>query len=146
MKSVTGRGRSKRRLLLTVAVLGLFSLTGCASAPYMPNPVDVAAGSGDDPFAGTKWEYTVEGAGVTYTQAGDLNFYNDGTVSWSGTKPKNYTVISGDSGYMAEIKGGLLTEYLWLTIDKSNASEGNIKVQMPVLAGGATLRFTATRK
>ncbi len=128
--------------LLAVAALGLFSLTGCASAPYMPNPVDVAAGSGDDPFAGTKWEYTQGTDGNTLT----LDFYKDGTVSWGGSKPLSYTVVSGDSGYMAEIKGGAVTNSLWLTIEKPNASEGNVKVQMPVVAYGAEFYFTATRK
>lgn len=124
-----GRGGGMAAALLVVAVLGLFSLTGCASAPYMPNPVDVAAGSEEDPFAGTRWEYGVEGGGYT-SQTGNLAFYKDGTVSWTGAKPKKYTVVHGDDGkYMAEINGGVLNNSLWLTIDTPNSTEGHLNVK-----------------
>ena len=139
-----GLGGGLVAALLVMAVLGLVSLTGCASAPYMPNPVDVTAGSEEDPFAGTKWDYKAEGAGLT--QTGNLSFYKDGTVSWTGSKPKKYTLVSSDAGYMAEIKGGVFSNSLWLTIDNPNASEGNVKVQLPAIPNwGMEVHFSATK-
>lgn len=127
-----------------VAVLGLFSLTGCVSAPYMVNPVDVAAGSEDDPFAGAQWEYIMEGGGVVKT-TNVLLFHKDGTASLNGSSPKNYTVTSGDDGrYMAKFDGGLnYNAVAFIIIDNPNASEGVAQV---VYKMGGTMQFSATKK
>lgn len=112
--------------LLAVAVLGLFSLSGCfTSAPYVSNPVDVAPGSEEDPFAGTEWEFEVPETNRP-EETMTFEFFKDGTVSVQRTKPKQYTVVVGDDGsYMVNPKGFLI----WLTIDTFGATEGDIKMQ-----------------
>lgn len=139
-----GRGGGMAAALLVVAVLGLFSLTGCVSAPYMPNPVDVAAGSEEDPFAGTRWEYVVEGGGIVKT-TNVLLFHKDGTASLNGSKPKQYTVTSGDDGkYMAKFDGGLnYNAVAFIIIDKPDATEG---ISQVVYKMGGTMQFSATKK
>ena len=135
--------------LLVVAVLGLFSLTGCVSSqPYMANAVDIVAGSEDDPFVGTKWTYKAEGgggAGVVF-ETGDLVFYENGTVSWNRNKPTKYTLVSGDSGYMVGIKNGVrmgtMSFSLYLSIDNPSATEGVVNIKSSI---GAEYSSPATK-
>ena len=104
--------------LLAVAVLGLFSLTGCASAPKMTNAVDIAPSSEQDPFVSTIW--------------GDLNtpqifkFNKDGTVMFGYSGPYKYTVTSGDEGIAASFKVAGGQQVHTLTISTPDATEGVI--------------------
>lgn len=127
---------SMNYLLLMLTVL--FFLSGCISmpsGPYMPNAVDIIPGSKEEPFAGTVWDYKIMGPEIEETYY--LHFFNDGTVSCSGSFSFKYTLCSGDAGYKVEIKKVIGKEdsfwteatLTWLVIDNAEATQGIVSIK-----------------
>lgn len=100
--------------------------------------MDIIPGSKEEPFAGTVWDYKIMGPEIEETYY--LHFFNDGTVSCSGSFSFKYTLCSGDAEYKVEIKKVIGKEdsfwieatLTWLVIDNAEATQGIVSIKKTI--------------